>query len=147
MDVTERLRAAGYRLTTPRRAVLAVMADSEHHLSAERIQELAAEYACDVNLASVYRTLTLLDGLGLANEVRLGDARGYWELAHDEGTYHLHCTSCHRVAHHDSTVVEGIREHLAANHGFAADAVDLVVHGRCADCAAADEVAHAGGSG
>lgn len=134
MDVADRLRAAGYRLTTPRRAVLAVLADSEHHLSAEQIHELAEAYASDVNLASVYRTLTLLDELGLASEVRLGDGRGYWELAHDERAYHLHCTRCRRVRHHASDVIERIRDHLADHHGFAADGVDLVVHGRCADC-------------
>lgn len=134
MDVADRLRAAGYRLTTPRRAVLAVLADSEHHLSAERIHELAVTYASDVNLASVYRTLTLLDELGLASEVRLGDGRGYWELAHDEGAYHLHCTSCRRVRHHASDVIERIREHLGDHHDFSAEAVDLVVHGRCVDC-------------
>lgn len=134
VDITDRLRAAGYRLTTPRQAVLAVLAESARHLPAEEIHELAVAYASDVNLASVYRTLTLLDELGLASEVRLGDGRGYWELAHDEGAYHLHCTRCRRVRHHAGDAIERIRSHLADHHGFESEAVDLVVHGRCADC-------------
>lgn len=134
VDVAERLREAGYRLTAPRRAVLAVLAETDRHLAAERIHELANDYGPEVNLASVYRTLTLLAELGLASEVRLGDGRGYWELAHDEHAYHLHCTRCRTVQHHGSDVVARIREHLADNHGFDAEAVDLVVHGVCADC-------------
>lgn len=134
VDITDRLRAAGYRLTAPRQAVLAVLAESARHLPAEEIHELAVAYASDVNLASVYRTLTLLDELGLASEVRLGDGRGYWELAHDEGAYHLHCTRCRRVRHHAGDAIERIRSHLADHHGFESEAVDLVVHGRCADC-------------
>ncbi len=135
-SLAERLREAGYRLTAPRRAVLSVLAEAHAHLPADRIHELAAAHTPEVNLASVYRTLALLDELGLAHEVRLGDGRGYWELAHDEDTYHLHCVRCRTVAHHSGDTVPRLRAHLGEAHGFAAESVDLVVHGVCERCRA-----------
>ncbi len=133
-QLAEQLREAGHRLTAPRRAVLTVLAEATEHLPADRIHELAAAHTPEVNLASVYRTLQLLGELGLAHEVRLGDGRGYWELAHGEDAYHLHCLRCRSVTHHAGDTVRQVRAHLGDAHGFRAESVDLVVHGVCAAC-------------
>ncbi|MDQ3973108.1 MAG: transcriptional repressor [Actinomycetota bacterium] len=134
MDVGHRLRDEGYRLTPQRRLVWEVLRQAEHHLTAEQIHGEVTKTVPDVNVASVYRTLTLLADLQLAKEVRLGDGRGHWEVAHPDEEFHLVCRVCRRVTHHRGTLVEDVREHLWAGHGFAPEDVDLVVHGVCADC-------------
>jgi Fur family transcriptional regulator, ferric uptake regulator len=137
MDVGERLRGEGYRLTPQRQLVWEALRRADHHLTAEQIHDEVSQTVPDFNLASVYRTLTLLAELGLAKEVRLGDGRGSWELAHPDEEFHLVCRSCRSVSHHRGTLVEQMREHLHDSHGFAAEDVDLVVHGLCAACARA----------
>jgi Fur family ferric uptake transcriptional regulator len=136
MDVAHRLRSSGYRLTPQRQLVWDVLRHSDHHLSAEQIHERVSQTVPEFNVASVYRTLTLLAELGLANEVQLGDGRGYWEVAHSDETFHLHCTRCRRVDHHaGGMLVTEIRRHLGdPDHDFEAEDVDLVVHGVCAAC-------------
>jgi Fe2+ or Zn2+ uptake regulation protein len=136
MDVAHRLRDEGYRLTPQRQLVWEVLRTASDHLSAEDIHAEVSRTVADFNLGSVYRTLTLLGELGLAKEVQLGDGRGYWEVAHPDDEFHLHCTGCRSVVHHHSAVVEQIRVHLSAEHGFTPQAIDLVVHGRCSECRA-----------
>jgi Fur family transcriptional regulator, ferric uptake regulator len=136
MDVARLLRSSGYRLTPQRQLVWDVLRDAEHHLPAEVIHEHVTETAPELSLASVYRTLSLLEELGLATEVHLGDGRGYWELAHAEETIHLHCRVCRRVVHHEGELVAEILSHLRGGHDFAPEEIDLVVHGVCGRCAA-----------
>jgi Fur family transcriptional regulator, ferric uptake regulator len=135
MDVGDRLRTEGYRLTPQRRMVWEVLRRSDHHLTAEEIHAEVLKTAPDFNLTSVYRTLTLLAELGMVKEVQLGGSKGHWEVNHPDDEFHLVCKLCGRVQHHPSEMVEQVRSHLARRHGFVAEDVDLVVHGVCADCA------------
>jgi Fe2+ or Zn2+ uptake regulation protein len=139
MDVAHRLRNEGYRMTPQRQLVWDVLRRSRAHLSAEQIHEAVAEIVPEFNLASVYRTLTLLGELGLANEVQLGDGRGYWEVAHTDDVVHLHCRVCRRVDHHQGEFVARVRSHLDEEHGFSSEEVDVVVHGVCPACQQEDE--------
>ena len=136
MDVGHRLRNEGYRLTPQRQLVWEVLRTTEHHLTAEDIHAAVSKTVPEFNVASVYRTLTLLADLGLAHEVRLGESRGYWEVAHPDDAFHLVCRVCGKVTHHHGDLVEQVRSHLTGGHGFTVEDVDLVVHGVCEDCAA-----------
>lgn len=136
------LRRHGHRVTRPRRAVFAVLADADEHLTVERIEDLVTATGEDVNLASVYRTLALLDELGLARETRLGGGAATWELAHPDEHFHLVCEACGRVDHHVGSLVADLVDHLADDeHRFEARRVELTVSGRCADCVDADRPA------
>lgn len=137
MDVAAHLRSTGHRLTPQRQLVWDALRRSDHHLSAEQIQDEVARTVPEFNLASVYRTLALLSELGLVTEVQLGDGRGYWEVAHEGETFHLHCRACGRVDHHEGDLVLEIRQHLTGGHDFVPEDIDLVVHGLCGACAAA----------
>ena len=137
MDELERvLRERGHRVTRPRRAVWAVLRDADAHLTVEQITELLADTGEDVDVASVYRTLSLLEELDLARMSRLGDTdASRWEIAHPDEHFHLVCDDCGDVDHHVGSLVEQIRDHLADDHGFEVHEVELVVSGRCVRCA------------
>lgn len=137
MDVEEVLRSEGYRVTSARKAVWTVLHATPHHLTAEQIHDRVRELEPDVNLASVYRTLALLAELDLAHEVAIGDGAGRWELAHADEQVHLVCRGCGSIEHHpaDGLALEQLFGHLAGNHEFVPDGVDMIVHGRCGTCA------------
>jgi Fur family ferric uptake transcriptional regulator len=136
MDLVDRLRTEGYRLTPQRRLVWDVLRRAEEHLTAEQIHAEVTELVPDFNLASVYRSLGLLAELGLAKEVQLGEGMGRWEVNHPDDAFHLVCRTCGNVEHHPGDLVDQVRRHLSGDHGFTPETVDLVVHGRCASCAA-----------
>ncbi len=134
-EVADVLRAHGYRLTRPRQVVWDVLRRAEGHLTAEEIATQADEAHPGVNLASVYRSLALLADLDLVRESRLGEGEAArWEVAHPDEHFHLVCDDCGEVTHHAGEMVEQIREHLVAAHGFRVETVELVVTGRCSDC-------------
>ncbi|MGH8884127.1 MAG: Fur family transcriptional regulator [Egibacteraceae bacterium] len=136
MDVAHRLRTQGYRLTPQRQLVWDALRRATAHLTAEEIHGEVSKTVPDFNVASVYRTLTLLEELGLAKSVHIGDGKGHWEVTHPDDEFHLVCRICGKVIHHHpSDLVQRTREHLLTDHGFVSERVDLVVHGACADCA------------
>lgn len=138
-DLEQLLRARGYRVTRPRRAVWEVLRTAEGHLTVEQVASAAETLGHDLDLASVYRSLDLLEQLGLARSSRIGDAEAsHWELAHPDEHFHLVCTSCGAVDHHIGSLVAEVSDHLDAGHGFAVDSVELTVTGRCARCRSED---------
>ncbi|CAN5225070.1 transcriptional repressor [soil metagenome] len=125
-------------MTRPRQAVWRALTESIEHLTAEQLADRVTEIDPGVNLASVYRSLTLFEELELVRQSHLGeDAAGRWELAHPDEHFHLVCRRCGSVDHHRGTLVQSVKEHLSEGHGFQVDQVELIVTGRCADCASA----------
>ena len=83
MELAERLRGAGVRLTRARRAVIGVLEQRHReHLSAEDIHRLSEELGEPVDLASVYRTMHLLAELGLVHRTGLEEPHAHFEIAH-----------------------------------------------------------------
>ncbi len=67
-ELAEQLSTHGYKLTRQRRAVLAVITATEEHLSPAEIYRRAKADCPDIGLTTVYRTLELLDELGLVDK-------------------------------------------------------------------------------
>jgi Fur family transcriptional regulator, ferric uptake regulator len=105
------------------------------HLTVDELAERIAAHAGAVDRASVYRTLGLLKELGLVRATQLSPSDPVrWERAHPDEHFHLQCSVCGGVEHHEGDLVARILEHLDVGHGFAVAAVDLTVTGVCADC-------------
>lgn len=134
IDLGQHLKDRGHKLTNPRREVWEALTRANSHLTAEQVAQMAGP---GVNLASVYRSLTLFAEIGLARESKLGsDGAARWEVAHPDDQFHLVCESCGNVEHHGGELVNQVRSHLNADHGFQASSVDLAVSGVCGTCAA-----------
>lgn len=134
-DLAATLRHAGHRVTTPRRAVWEVLHEAASHLTAEDITERVQGDDPGINVSSIYRTLGLLADLGLVRESSLGPtAASHWELAHPDEEFHLRCVLCRRVEHHGGDLVDQVKAHLLAEHGFDASGVELLVSGTCSRC-------------
>lgn len=129
------LTREGHRVTGPRRAVWEVVSTASAHLTAEEIAERVRMIDPDVNLSSIYRSLGLFAELGMVRESSLDSAGpAHWETAHPDDQFHLRCRQCGKVEHHAGDLVEQVRSHLGAEHGFGAEQVELLVTGLCRDC-------------
>ena len=133
----QRLRSAGLRYTSSRRAVVEVLAATDRPLTIPEILEVDASLA----QSSAYRNLTELIGAGVVHRIISGDEYSHFELAEDLTSHHHHlvCTSCGRVA--DVTLSDEIEASLdralarvAADEGFHAEHHRLDVIGRCSSC-------------
>lgn len=131
-DLDRVLRAHGHRVTRPRRLVWEALRGSDRHRT---VDELAADLSGAVDVASIYRSLSLFEELGVARVSRFhDDDASRWESAHPDEHFHLVCTHCGDVDHHVGSLVASIRSHLEEGHGFAVADVDLTVRGTCARC-------------
>ncbi|MCW2856665.1 MAG: transcriptional repressor [Marmoricola sp.] len=135
-DWQERLRASGHRLTPQRELVLAAV-ETLGHATPDEVYAEVRRHSEAINLSTVYRTLELLDELGLIRHAHLTDrAPTYHSAGHEHS--HLVCRGCHRTISVGRASMEGALGPLAAEHGFVPDYGHLSVFGLCASCAAAD---------
>src|SRR5215213_2641028 len=97
MELIDRLKARGWRLTAQRRAIAQALAGRSTHLTADEVLGRARASVPEVSQATVYNTLNELVRLGELREVDgIGRSRRY-----DPNTlaphHHLLCDRCDRI--------------------------------------------------
>jgi Fur family ferric uptake transcriptional regulator len=138
-DLTRQLRAKGYRLTPARQLVLSAVSGLEH-ATPDAICAEVQRTASSVNLSTVYRTLELLEELGLVTHTHLGHGAPIYHAAAEQQHLHLVCRVCGRVTEAHPTVADPLVEKLRVEQDFEIDVAHFAIFGRCADCRArADE--------
>lgn len=129
------LRARGYRLTPQRQLVLEAVARLGH-ATPDDIVTAVRETARGVNISTVYRTLELLEELGLVTHTHLGHGPPTYHAATDDDHVHLVCRVCGRVTETAPSLVDDVVRNLLDTEGFRADVGHLAIFGTCRDCAA-----------
>ena len=127
------LRAQGYRLTPQRELVLEAVRELDHG-SPEEILTRVRESAHGVNISTVYRTLELLERLGLVSHTHLGHGAPAYHATTEPDHVHLVCRNCERVTQVEPSVAAGLVDDLAEQYGFHTDVRHLTVFGTCRDC-------------
>lgn len=136
-DWQSELRARGYRLTPQRQLVLDAVRELGHG-TPEEIAAAVHVQAPSVNLSTVYRTLDLLEHVGLVTHTHLGHGAPTYHPADESDHVHLVCTECGGILAVPSEEVEPFAGSLRAAHGFEVNVAHVAMHGRCAECIAAD---------
>jgi Fur family ferric uptake transcriptional regulator len=131
----EELRARGYRLTPQRQLVLDAVVELGH-ATPEEIVDRVRRTASGVNISTVYRTLELLEELGLVTHTHLGHGAPTYHSATDADHVHLVCRECGAVEEVPPAVVEESVRRIAADHDFAVDVSHFAVFGVCGVCRA-----------
>lgn len=129
----DELRSRGYRLTPQRQLVL----EAVHHLEHATPDEIHAhvrERASRVNVSTVYRTLELLEDLGLVTHTHLSHGAPTYHSSAVPQHVHLVCRSCQSVYDIDPDVVQPMVSRLHEQEGFDTDVAHLTVFGLCRDC-------------
>lgn len=137
-DWHSELRSRGYRLTPQRQMVLDAVRDLGHS-TPEEIATAVRAQAPSVNLSTVYRTLDLLEQVGLVTHTHLGHGAPTYHAAEGDDHVHLVCQQCGHIEAVPASLVEPLVGSLKADHGFEVNVAHVAMHGRCAECAAAKE--------
>jgi Fur family transcriptional regulator, ferric uptake regulator len=127
------LRASGYRVTPQRQLVLEAVTKLEHATPEEIFADIH-QTARGVNVSTVYRTLELLEQVGLVTHTHLGHGAPVYHLAAEAQHVHLVCRDCEKVIQVDPAAVGSLVTALDDEFGFETDVGHLTVFGRCADC-------------
>jgi Fur family transcriptional regulator, ferric uptake regulator len=132
----EELRARGYRVTPQRQLVLEAVARLDH-ATPEEICAQVQQTARGVNISTIYRTLELLEQIGLVTHTHFDQRAPIYHLASDADHVHLICRECGRVSEIGPDAIRPLITALEERHGFETDVSHLTVRGRCSDCRAA----------
>jgi Fur family ferric uptake transcriptional regulator len=131
-DWRARLREKGYRLTPQRELILEAVERLGHATPDEVLAEVRKRSTA-VNASTVYRTLEVLEELGLIRHAHLSDRAPTYHSTSEHEHFHLVCRNCHKVISVDPHVLTPVSERLAADHGFTIDVGHLTVFGTCGD--------------
>jgi Fur family ferric uptake transcriptional regulator len=132
------LRASGHRVTPQRQLVLEAVTKL-NHASPEEIFAEVHQKASGVNVSTIYRTLELLEQLGLVSHTHLGHGAPRYHLAAEAQHVHLVCRDCGRVTEIGPDAIRPLITGLDERYGFETDVGHLTVFGRCAECRAASD--------
>lgn len=132
-DWKKDLRERGYRLTPQRQLVLEAV-DALEHATPEDILAEVRRTASGVNISTVYRTLELLEELGLVSHAHLGHGAPTYHLADRHHHMHLVCRDCGQVTEVDVATAAPLTDRLRAEFGFDTDMKHFAIFGRCAAC-------------
>lgn len=111
------------------------------HLSADEVLEYARKIDARVSLATVYRTLKLLQDCGLARVHHFGDGQARYEPVVDKREHHDHliCTKCGKIVEFFNQKIEQLQELVAKEHGFLVTNHKMELYGLCRSCGLANQ--------
>ena len=127
------LRAKGLRLTAQRQLVLEAVHELGH-ATPDQVHAKVAEVAAGVNITTVYRTLDLLEELGVLSHAHLESGAEYHRRSESRHV-HLTCSSCGAEASLSLAEADELQSLIGRHRGFRADLTHFAISGLCARCA------------
>ena len=134
-DLAERLRRHARKLTAPRQAILNVLRQSRRPVSSQDIFAALPAGGCD--LATVYRSMRMLESAGLVSRIDFGDGVARYELVREGAHSHHHhliCTRCSEAVEIDECFIRELEEGVARRHNFRGVTHRLDFFGICPAC-------------
>ena len=130
------LKEKQLKFTRQRELVLKALYENEGHFSPEEIQRLIQASAPDVRvgIATVYRTLALLEEEGLAESISFGKAGKRYEIGMKKHHDHLICTRCGRIIEFVDDVIEERQEAVGRKFDFTITDHTMKILGLCKEC-------------
>ncbi|MGH1455266.1 MAG: Fur family transcriptional regulator [Alphaproteobacteria bacterium] len=116
-DLEQRCAEAGLKMTGPRKIILQVLGQAEDHPSVEDLYERAREIDSSVSIATVYRTLSLLDELDLVIRHEFQEGYSRYEV-NDDHHHHLVDLETGAVIEFQNDELEKIKEKIARELGY-----------------------------
>ncbi len=132
--VPSRLRARGLRWTPQRRAVVDVLSKATGHVTGSELIELCRAIDPDTTPSTVYRTLDILEELGLVRHGHGADGREEFHVLPESEHGHLYCAVCGRAWEIEAGEAAELVRSLESGRGFAVDVSHVTIVGRCAEC-------------
>lgn len=126
--------AAGYRLTSPRRALARLVASQDGHFSADELLTESRRARLGVTRATIFRSLDVLADLGVVERLDLPTGEHAFVACEPMHHHHIVCSSCGRstgVADHG---LEAVAASIGRETGYRVDSHRLELFGRCPDC-------------
>ena len=130
------LRSNTLKFTKQRELILKFLYENEGHFTPEDIYMLIKKSYPDVNIgiATVYRTLTLLENEGIASSISFGAQGKKYEFGMRKHHDHLICTGCGEIIEFFDETIEDRQEEIAKKFNFKMQDHTMKIIGLCEKC-------------
>ena len=127
------LREHGYRITAQRELILRAIHELPHPNQESILAEVRAR-AKGVNRTTVYRTLAMLEEVGLVEHAHIGTGAPVYHLAGHRDHIHLVCQNCQAVVSVPGAIASEFTSELEELCGFRVDVSHTGLSGLCESC-------------
>lgn len=128
-DLEQRCVNAGLKMTGPRKTILKVLGEASDHPSVEVVYERAKALDSTISIATVYRTLNMLDELDLVTRHEFNESFSRYETNTDHH-HHLIDLESGQVIEFQNKELELLKERIANELGFELVDHRLELYGR-----------------
>jgi Fur family peroxide stress response transcriptional regulator len=135
----EALRKKGYRATPQRIAICRFALHSRDHLTAQKIYEEVKKVHPTVSLATVYKTLQVLEELDLIQELDFPQSQARFD-SYMKPHINLVCIRCGNIRDLDDETAREIVKRVAATTKFTPTGQRLDICGICQECGSTELV-------
>ncbi len=133
-SVQDLLHARGMRWTAQRRMLIEILSKSNGHVTGAELIERCRAADPSTTPSTVYRTLDMLEGLGLVRHGHGADGRQEFHVLPDRDHGHLHCEQCGQTWELEALEARGMVNALRRGRGFLVDLSHVTIVGRCGSC-------------
>jgi len=130
------LKKNNLKFTIQREVILETLYNSDEHLTPEALHHLIQERYPDLNtgIATVYRTLALLEESNVVTSLSFGAQGKKYELGAKEHHDHLICTECGIITEFVDTEIEARQHAITEQLGFKMSDHSMQIYGVCKNC-------------
>ena len=130
------LKSSKLKFTSQREAILRTLYNHPQHFTSENLYLLVKKnYAkLNIGIATVYRTLSLLEENGLVSSISLGTQGKKFEIANKPHHDHLICEGCGEIIEFENPKIEQLQEEVAKENGFLLTNHLMQLYGLCQRC-------------
>jgi Fur family ferric uptake transcriptional regulator len=131
--VMELLRSRGLRMTPQRRAIVFEVMRTQGHIAPADVARKVQGEMPGVNASTVYRTLALLEEIGVLSHAHLESGAEY-HRTEEAGHVHLTCSSCGAEDDLSIDEAQALQKVVERHRGFEPDLTHFAISGLCAAC-------------
>jgi Fur family ferric uptake transcriptional regulator len=131
----QHLKRVGLKQTEQRNAILRTFLETREHLSIDELHRLVKKTDPRIGFSTVYRTLKLLAGCGLASEVAFHDGIARYEHQYNRRSHHhMVCTECGASVEFFSEEVGQLEQEIGRKHRYVTTRHTFQIYGVCEEC-------------
>ena len=130
------IKSNGLKYTKQRELILETIYSNSGHFTPEDIYYLIKQNYPDikVGIATIYRTLTLLESGGIVTSISFGAQGKRYEFGLGEHHDHLVCLECGEIEEFIDEIIEKQQELIAKKHNFKMTGHTMKIVGICSSC-------------
>lgn len=108
----------GMKMTEQRRVIARVLSESQDHPDVEEVYRRSMLIDPKISIATVYRTVRLLEENGILEKHDFGDGRARYEEVSDDHHDHLLDVKTGKVIEFQNKEIEALQREIARSYGY-----------------------------